>query len=151
VVSGTITGLRQYGAFLELDGGIAGLLHISQISYDRIDNLEKLFQIGQRAKVMIIDHDKANSRLALSTKTLETNPGEMLRDMESVFANAEETARKFHERMDAERKAREAAAKDIVAGLGGDIEDASADPLAAVAESIESILASIVSDTPEQK
>jgi len=149
VVSGTITGLRQYGAFLELDGGIAGLLHISQITYDRIDNLEKLFQIGQRAKVMIIDHDKANSRLALSTKTLETNPGEMLRDMESVFANAEETARKFHERMDAERKAREAAAKDIVAGLGGEIEDASADPLVAVAESIESILASIVSD--EQK
>ena len=47
VVGGTITGLRNYGAFLELDGGVSGLLHISQVSYDRIDNLETLFTIGQ--------------------------------------------------------------------------------------------------------
>jgi small subunit ribosomal protein S1 len=46
VVSGTITGLRNYGAFLELEGGMAGLLHISQISQDRVENLENLFKIG---------------------------------------------------------------------------------------------------------
>jgi small subunit ribosomal protein S1 len=149
VVSGTVTGLRNYGAFLELDGGVAGLLHISQISYDRVDNLENLFTIGQRAKVMVIEHDKANGRVALSTKTLEPNPGDMLRDMNSVFEKAEETGKKFHERMDNERKAREAAAKDIVAGLGGSIDETSADPLVSVAESIESILASIVSDDVE--
>jgi small subunit ribosomal protein S1 len=51
VVSGTVTGLRQYGAFLELDGGMNGLLHISQISYDRIENVENVFTIGQRVKV----------------------------------------------------------------------------------------------------
>lgn len=146
VVQGTVTGLRNYGAFLELDGGVAGLLHISQVSYDRVENLENLFSIGQRAKVMIIDHDKSNGRVALSTKTLEVNPGDMLRDMNAVFNKAEETGRIFHERMDAERKAREAAAKDIVAGLGGSVDDESGDPLVSVAESIESILASIVSD-----
>jgi small subunit ribosomal protein S1 len=152
VVSGTITGIRPYGAFLELDGGVAGLLHISQISYDRIDNLENLFNVGQRAKVMILDHDKLNGRVALSTKTLEPSPGDMLRNMEAVFAQAEETAGKYHERMEAERKAREAAAKDIVAGLGGSLEgESGGDPLMAVAESIESILASIVSDSPEDK
>jgi small subunit ribosomal protein S1 len=155
VISGTITGLRNYGAFLELEGGTAGLLHISQISYDRVDNLEKLFQIGQKCKVMILEHDKANGRVALSTKTLEVNPGDMLKDMTKVFANAEDTARKFHERMDAERKAREAAAKDIVAGLGGSVGAGGAggetDPLVSVAESIESILASIVSDKQETK
>ena len=43
----------------------------------------------------------------------------MLKDMNSVFDNAEETAKKYHARMEAEREAREAAAKDIVAGLGG--------------------------------
>ena len=150
VVSGTITGLRNYGAFLELEGGMAGLLHISQISYDRIDNLEKLFQIGQKCKVMVIEHDKAQGRVALSTKTLEANPGDMTKDMESVFANAEETAKKFQERMEAERKAREAAAKDIVAGLGGNVDDSGSDPLSSVAESIESILASIVSDKPDE-
>jgi len=151
VIGGTITGLRPYGAFLELDGGTAGLLHISQISYSRIDSLESLFTIGQRCKVMILDHDKANGRVALSTKTLEASPGDMLRDMEGVFTNAEENARKFHERMEVERKAREAAAKDIVAGLGGSIDEPGVDPLVAVAESIESILASIVSDAPDSK
>lgn len=149
VVSGTITGLRQYGAFLELDGGVAGLLHISQISYDRIDNLESLFKIGQRCKVMILEHDKSNGRVALSTKTLEPSPGDILKDMQSVFDNADETAKKYHERMDAERQAREAAAKDIVAGLGGNVGENSGDALGTVADSIESILASIVSDAPE--
>jgi len=153
VVSGTITGLRQYGAFLELDGGVAGLLHISQISYDRIDNLENIFTIGQRCKVMILEHDKVNSRVALSTKVLEPQPGDMLRDMKSVFDKADETAKKYHQRLDAERAAREAAAKDIVAGLGGAMGEGGngMDPLVSVAESIESILASIVSDAPENK
>ncbi len=149
VVSGTITGLRQYGAFLELDGGVAGLLHISQISYDRIDNLESLFTIGQRCKVMILEHDKANGRVALSTKTLEPSPGDMLKDMSAVFDNAEETAKKYHARMEAERQAREAAAKDIVAGLGGSSEAEEGADSSSVADSIESILASIVSDAPE--
>ena len=148
VVSGTVTGLRQYGAFLELDGGVAGLLHISQISYDRIDNLENIFTIGQRCKVMILEHDKVNSRVALSTKVLEPQPGDMLKDMKAVFEKAEETAKKYHQRLEAERAAREAAAKDIVAGLGGAIGEGGngVDPLVSVAESIESILASIVDD-----
>jgi len=152
VVGGTITGLRPYGAFLELDGGMAGLLHISQISYDRVDNLETLFTVGQKCKVMILDHDKANGRVALSTKALEPTPGDMLRNMETVFAQAEATAQRYHERLEAERQAREAAAKDIVAGLGGGNGNGSGgggDALSSVAESIESILASIVSDAPE--
>eukprot|EP01036_Dinobryon_divergens_P047177 gene47177-63199_t len=148
VIAGTVTGLRNYGVFLELDGGMSGLLHISQISYDRVDNLEGVFTIGQAVKVMVIDHDKMNNRVALSTKTLEPNPGDMLRDMNNVFEQADETARKYIERMDQERKAREATAKDIVAGLGGAMDNNGSDPLASVADSIESILASIVSDVP---
>lgn len=70
-------------------------------------------------QVMILDHDKANGRVALSTKTLEPTPGDMLKSMETVFSQAEATAAKYHERLEAERLAREAAAKDIVAGLGG--------------------------------
>eukprot|EP01035_Chromulina_nebulosa_P019392 gene19392-25263_t len=147
VVGATVTGLRSYGVFLELDGGLAGLLHISQISFDRIDNLENLFSVGQKCKVMILDHDKVNNRVALSTKTLEANPGDMLRNMTAVFENAEETAKKYQQRIEAEKLAREAAAKDIVAGLGGAIDDANVDPLVSVADSIESILASIVSSS----
>jgi len=147
LVSGVVKALKPYGAFVEV-GGMSGLLHISQISYDRIEDLEKVMQPGMQVKCMIIDHDKVNGRIALSTKTLEPEPGDMLKDPEMVFDKAEETAAKYHERMEAERKAREEAARDIVLGLGdsldglGDDDDGegSSDPLADVSDSLDSLL-----------
>jgi len=144
IIDGIVKALKPYGAFVEV-GGMSGLLHISQISYDRIDNLEKVFQLGDKVKCMIIDHDKVNGRIALSTKTLEPEPGDMLKDPERVFELAEETAAKYHERMEAERRAREEAAKDIVMGLGDSLDDlsdgeSSADPLADVNDSLDSLL-----------
>merc|ERR1719504_520202 len=103
IIEGMVKALKPYGAFVEV-GGMSGLLHISQISYDRIDDLEKVFQPGDKVKCMIIDHDKVNGRIALSTKTLEPEPGDMLKDPKMVFDMAEE------------------AAKDIVMGLGEDLE-----------------------------
>jgi len=147
LVSGIVKALKPYGAFVEV-GGMSGLLHISQISYDRIDDLEKVLQPGMQVKCMIIDHDKVNGRIALSTKTLEPEPGDMMKDPAMVFAKAEETAEKYHQRMEAERKAREEAARDIVLGLGdslddlgsGDSDDETSDPLADVSDSLDSLL-----------
>jgi len=144
IIDGIVRALKPYGAFVEV-GGMSGLLHISQISYDRIDNLEKVFQPGDQVKCMIIDHDKVNGRIALSTKTLEPEPGDMLKDPARVFEMAEETAAKYHERMEAERRAREEAAKDIVMGLGDSLDDLggdaeAADPLSDVNDSLDSLL-----------
>lgn len=144
LVNGLVKALKPYGAFVEV-GGMSGLLHISQISYDRIEDLEKVLQPGMQVKCMIIDHDKVNGRIALSTKTLEPNPGDMLRDSAMVFEMAEETAEKYHQRMEEERKAREAAARDIVLGLGDSLdgldgEESSADPLEDVSDSLDSLL-----------
>lgn len=144
IIPGLVKALKPYGAFVEV-GGMSGLLHISQISYDRIEDLEKVLQPGQQVKCMIIDHDKVNGRIALSTKTLEPEPGDMLRDSAKVFELAEETAKKYHERMEAERKAREEAAKDIVMGLGDSLDDLSSDddsedPLADVSDNLDSLL-----------
>lgn len=147
IIQGLVKALKPYGAFVEV-GGMSGLLHISQISYDRIDDLEKVFQPGDQVKCMIIDHDKVNGRIALSTKTLEPEPGDMLKDSARVFELAEETAAKYHERMEAERRAREEAAKDIVSGLGDSLDDLgsdsssdeAADPLADVSDSLDSLL-----------
>jgi len=152
IINGMVKALKPYGAFVEV-GGMSGLLHISQISYDRIDDLEKVFQPGQQVKCMIIDHDKVNGRIALSTKTLEPEPGDMLKDPEMVFEKAEETAARYHERMEAERKAREEAARDIVLGLGDSLDDLTgdgddddsvdgekADPLADVSDNLDSLL-----------
>ena len=124
VIEGVVKALKPYGAFVEV-GGMSGLLHISQISMDRIVDLEKVLQPGQKIKCMIIDHDKVNGRIALSTKTLEPEPGDMIKDPERVYAMAEESARVYLERQEAERKKREASAKDIVLGLGDALDDLS--------------------------
>lgn len=145
VIQGVVKALKPYGAFVEV-GGMSGLLHISQISYDRIDDLEKVLSPGDVVKCMIIDHDKVNGRIALSTKTLEAEPGDMLKDKAKVFELAEETAAKYHERMEADRKKREEAAKDIVLGLGDSLDDLGsddddlADPLADVSDNLDSVL-----------
>jgi small subunit ribosomal protein S1 len=144
IINGVVKALKPYGAFVEV-GGMSGLLHISQISYDRIEDLEKVLQPGMQVKCMIIDHDKVNGRIALSTKTLEPEPGDMLRDSDKVFELAEETAKKYHERMEAERKAREEQAKDIVMGLGDSLDDLTddddkEDPLADVSDNLDSLL-----------
>jgi len=149
IVTGVVKALKPYGAFVEI-GGMSGLLHISQISYDRIEDLEKVLLPGQQLKCMIIDHDKMNGRIALSTKTLEPEPGDMLTDPDKVFELAEESAKKYHERMEAERKAREEAAKDIVLGLGDSLDDLTSgddegegggdDPLADVSDNLDSVL-----------
>ena len=104
-------------------------------------------------KCMIIDHDKVNGRIALSTKTLEPNPGDMLKNSAMVFEMAEDSAEKYHTKMEEERKARESAARDIVLGLGDSLDglgddlnggdsagDSSADPLADVSDSLDSLL-----------
>jgi len=121
VKTGIVKAIKPYGAFVDIDG-ISGLLHISQISYDRIEDLEAVLTTNTVIKCMIIDHDKANGRIALSTKVLEPEPGDMIKDPAMVFEKADETAAKYHERMEAERKAREEAAQDIVMGLG-DLDD----------------------------
>ena len=88
---------------------------------------------------------------AQATKTLEPEPGDMLRDSARVFDMAEESAEKYHTKMEEERKARESAARDIVLGLGdsldglgddlnGDSSGSSADPLADVSDSLDSLL-----------
>mgnify|MGYP005992905269 CR=1 FL=1 len=91
LVSATVTGLRPYGVFLEVEGGHSGLLHISQISSDRVEDVAAHFSLGEALKVMILSHDKAAGRVALSTRVLEANAGDMLRDKAAVFSSAEET------------------------------------------------------------
>ena len=147
VVNGLVKALKPYGAFVEV-GGMSGLLHISQISYDRIDDLEKVLQPGMQVKCMLIDHDKVNGRIALSTKTLEAEPGEMLKDPAAVFEKAEETAAAYHAKMEQERQQQEETARGIVMGLADSLDDLgssegdsdSKDPLQDVSDSLDSLL-----------
>ena len=88
LVTGTIVGIKPFGAFVEFDGS-TGLLYVKQISQNRVEACEKLFTIGQEIKAMIIDLDEGNGKISLSTRVLENHPGEMLENMAEVMESAE--------------------------------------------------------------
>lgn len=142
VVRAKVTGLRNYGVFLELDNGMNGLLHMSQISHERVESLEKLFRVGQEVTAMVLDVDKGAGKIALSTRALELVPGDMLRDSAQVFARASEAAASYMAAAEAERRTRDAATKQIASDLA--TSDAGREALSSVTASIESILAAIV-------
>lgn len=98
VVTGTVQSLKPYGAFIDI-GGISGLLHVSQISHDRISDIETVLQPGDTLKVMILSHDRERGRVSLSTKKLEPTPGDMIRNPTLVFEKAEEMAQTFRQRI----------------------------------------------------
>ena len=62
--------MRKFGAFIEIGGGVVGLLHIEDISVSRIKSPEERFSIGQKINVMIKSIDKDNNKIVLSYKEL---------------------------------------------------------------------------------
>ncbi|KAJ1403044.1 S1 domain [Sesbania bispinosa] len=98
VVTGSVQSLKPYGAFIDI-GGINGLLHVSQISHDRVTDIATVLQPGDMLKVMILSHDRERGRVSLSTKKLEPTPGDMIRNPKLVFEKAEEMAQTFRQRI----------------------------------------------------
>lgn len=104
VVIGAVRGIKPYGAFIDI-GGVSGLLHISEISHDHIETPHSVFKVNDEIKVMIIDLDAERGRISLSTKQLEPEPGDMVRNPQVVFDQAEEMAAKYREQMAAQQQA----------------------------------------------
>jgi small subunit ribosomal protein S1 len=98
VVIGTVRGIKPYGAFIDI-GGVSGLLHISEISHEHIDTPHSVFNVNDEVKVMIIDLDAERGRISLSTKQLEPEPGDMIKNRDLVYDKAEEMAAKYREQM----------------------------------------------------
>lgn len=91
VVVGVVQSVKPYGAFIDI-GGVNGLLHISQISEERVTNVEAVLSEGDKLKVMVLSQDREKGRVALSTRKLERTKGDMLRDPQKVFDYADEVA-----------------------------------------------------------
>lgn len=73
VYEGTVTSIRDFGVFVDI-GGIEGLLHISEISYERIDDVGEVLQVGQKLDVAIKSIDRDRRRIGLSLKSLMEDP-----------------------------------------------------------------------------
>ena len=73
VVEGTVVKIMPYGAFIDL-GGVEGLLHISDISWKRINSVEDVLSAGEKVEVLVQKFDEERDRISLSMKALQKNP-----------------------------------------------------------------------------
>ena len=84
IVTGTVESLQNYGAFVDLGDGISGLLHISEISNERISHPKAVLRTGQKVNVMILRIE--NGKVSLSMKAIEAAKEQQV----------EEEAREYH-------------------------------------------------------
>ncbi len=73
VLEGVVKNITDYGAFVDL-GNIDGLLHVTDISWSRINHPSEILTIGQKIKVMIIKFNEETKRISLGMKQLDDNP-----------------------------------------------------------------------------
>jgi len=92
LIEGTIASLKPFGAFVDF-GGASGLLHIKQISKSYVSALGDVFKVGDPVKAIVLNIDDQRGRIALSTQVLEKYPGEVLKDLATVMAEADERAK----------------------------------------------------------
>ncbi len=75
VMEGVVKNITDYGAFIDL-GNVDGLLHVTDISWSRINHPSEVLSLGQNVKVMVIKFNEENKRISLGMKQLEKNPWE---------------------------------------------------------------------------
>jgi small subunit ribosomal protein S1 len=84
-VKGKVRNLTSYGAFVELEEGIDGMVHVSDMSWTRkINHPSEMLKKGDEVEATILEVDKANQRIALGMKQLETDPWDKIETLYKV-------------------------------------------------------------------
>lgn len=79
VLDGVVKNITDYGAFIDL-GGVDGLLHVTDISWKRINHPAEVLSVGQTVKVQVIKFNEDNQRISLGMKQLENDPWQNVAD-----------------------------------------------------------------------
>ena len=87
VVYGKVTRIADFGAFVELEPGVEGLVHISQLAWRRVGSVNEVLKVGDEKEFQVIEVDQKRKRVSLSLKALEQKPESMKK------AEAEEETR----------------------------------------------------------
>lgn len=78
VYTGVVRDIKNYGMFVDL-GAMTGLVHISELSWNRRDKIEELYKVDDEVQVKVVDFDPEKGRLSLSIKALSEDPFETFR------------------------------------------------------------------------
>ena len=83
ILDGVVKNVTDYGAFIDL-GGVDGLLHVTDISWKRINHPAEVLTVGQNVKVQVIRFNEDNQRISLGMKQLENDPWQAVADKYNV-------------------------------------------------------------------
>ena len=93
-LSGKIVSLTDYGAFIELEAGIEGLVHVSEMSWTkRVKHPSKLVSVGDEVEAVVLDVDERNRKISLGMKQIEDNPWTVIEEKYPVGAHVQGTIR----------------------------------------------------------
>lgn len=73
-LSGTVTGIQPYGAFVALDESTQGLVHISEITYGFVKDINEHLSVGQQVTVKVLEVDEKDKKISLSIRSLQDPP-----------------------------------------------------------------------------
>ena len=73
---GTVVNITDYGAFVEIEPGLEGLVHISEMSWTKLKHPSQKVKVGDAVEVEVLDIDPASKRISLGMKQIEANPWE---------------------------------------------------------------------------
>jgi len=80
-IGGKVVSLTDYGAFIELEQGVEGLVHVSEMSWTkRVKHPSKLVNVGDKVEAVVLDIDPKAKRISLGMKQIEANPWTLLED-----------------------------------------------------------------------
>ncbi len=85
-IKGQVKSLTNFGAFIDL-GGVEGLLHISDMSWGKINHPSEIFRVGEETEVLILDFKEKEERISLGYKQLTPNPWENIQEKYKIGQN----------------------------------------------------------------
>ena len=93
-ISGKVVSLTDYGAFVELEPGIEGLVHVSEMSWTkRVKHPSKLVSVGDVVEGVVLDVDEHNRKISLGMKQIEPNPWSVIEENYPIGTNVRGTVR----------------------------------------------------------
>ena len=90
-VTGTVSKIMDFGAFVKLEPGIEGLVHVSELSFKRVHRVGDIVKEGQQIDAKVLSVDPENQRISLSMKALEARPtpvDKKQQELEAIYAGA---------------------------------------------------------------
>ena len=95
LVQGKVTKLASFGAFVQLQDDIDGLVHISQLSEEHVAKVKDVLKVGQEVEARVIKVDKAERRIGLSIKAAHYSDEELRRETEALIELLAEWCRRY--------------------------------------------------------